>query len=106
MTGTKPGYNSVTRTSAGTTAGGRGLPDAGRTSALLRLSGKAKVGKTLTRHVRSPDCPAADATLHYAWYAGQSKAIKPKANGRHAEAEERSSAGKRIRVLVSVTVPG
>ena len=98
VTGTKPGYKSVTRASAGTSAvAARAIPDSECT---VRIGGRAKVGKRLTATVIG--CPTG-TTLRYAWYAG-SKPIK----GADAASYKlkRGQLGKRIKVLVSITAPG
>ena len=98
VTGSKPGYNSVTRTSAGTTAvTARALCD---DQCTVDLTGRAKVGKKLKARV--DDCPAG-ATIHYAWYAG-GKLIRGADAATHKL--KRKQAGKRIKVLVSISAPG
>ena len=98
VTGSKAGFNSVTKASAGTSAvSALSLVDSDCT---VTLGGRAKVGRTLKSSVS--ECPA-NATLHYAWYAG-GKQI----SGAHGATYQlkRKHAGKRIKVLVSITVPG
>jgi hypothetical protein len=98
VTGSKPGYSSVTRTSVGTAAvAAASLSIAQGT---VGLAGKAKVGKTLTARVRQ--CPAG-ATIRYVWYAG-GKQIK--GADRATFDLKRKQAGKRIKVMVSVSLPG
>jgi hypothetical protein len=97
VTGSKPGYHAVSRTSAGTSAQARSIAD---TACTVTLTGKAKVGKKLKAHVTG--CPAG-ASLHYAWYAG-SKQISG-ADGA-AYKLKRRQARKKIKVLVSVSAPG
>jgi hypothetical protein len=98
VTGTKPGYHPVTRTSAATAPVQPGtLADS---QCVLRLAGKAKVGKKLS--IRLSACPAG-ATLRYQWYAG-TKLIAG-ANGATLKLKAKY-AGKRIGALVTVSLPG
>ena len=98
VTGSKPGYNSVTRTSAGTTAvAAVALPD---NRCTVQLGGRAKVGWKLKAQLA--DCPAG-ATIHYAWYAG-GKLIRGADAATYTLKPKQS--GKRIKVLVSITAPG
>ena len=97
VTGTKPGYHPVTRTTATTAVAAASLADG---QCAVAVTGKAKVGKTLTGAVEN--CPAG-ATIHYAWYAG-SKAIKGATGATYKL--KKKQAGKRIKLMVSVTLPG
>ena len=98
VTGTKAGYNTVTRTSAPTgLVQARNLVDS---DCAVDIKGKAKIGKTLRSSVSA--CPAG-ATLRYQWYAG-SKPIKG-ANAATFKIK-RKQLGDRLRVLVTVELPG
>ncbi len=98
VTGSKAGYNSVTRTSAPTGAvQPRSLGDS---DCAVDIRGKAKVKKTLRSVVSA--CPAT-ASLRYQWYAG-SKPIKG-ANAATFKIK-RKQLGLRLRVLVTIEVPG
>jgi hypothetical protein len=98
VTGSRAGYSSVTRISGGTTAvAAAPLAD---TQCVVKVTGKAKVGKKLTTSVSG--CPAG-ATLHYSWYAG-SKLIAGADQARLTL--KKKQLGKKIQVLVSVSVPG
>ena len=98
MTGTKAGYNTVTRTSAPT---GAVQPRSfGVSDCVVDLKGKAKVGKTLRSSVSA--CPAG-ATLRYQWYAGS----KPLNGANSATLKLRKKQlGLRLRVLVTVERAG
>ena len=98
VTGSKTGYNSVTRTSAPT--GAVQARSLGSSDCAVDIKGKAKVGRTLRSSVSA--CPAG-ATLRYQWYAG-SKPIK-RANAATYKIRKKQL-GLRLRVLVTVEVPG
>jgi hypothetical protein len=98
VTGTKPGYTTVTWTSAATAAvQAASLADSACTVA---VSGKAKVGKKLAATVGS--CPAG-ATVIYAWIAGGDQ-IDGATGSRYKI--KKAQAGKKIKVRVTVSVPG
>ena len=98
VTGSKPGYHPVTRTSVGTAAvAAASLSDAQCT---VDLTGRPQVGKKLTARVKN--CPAG-ATIRYVWYAG-GKQISD-ADGATYKLR-RKHVGKRIKVLVSVSLSG
>jgi hypothetical protein len=98
VTGSKSGYNAVTRTSAPTGAvQSRSL---GSSACGVDIKGKAKVGRTLRSSVSV--CPAG-ATLRYQWYAGN-EPIK-RANAATYTIKKKQL-GLRLRVLVTVEVPG
>ena len=97
MTGSRTGYNSVTRTSAPTGAvQPRSLGDS---DCAVVIRGKAKVGKTLRSSVS--DCPAG-ATLRYQWFVGNNP-IK----GANAATYtiKKKQIGGRLRLLVTVEAP-
>ena len=98
VTGSKAGYTSVTRASAGTAAvAAAALPD---TECTVTVGGQAKVGKRLKAQVAG--CPPG-TTVRYAWYAGS----KPVKGADAATYKLRTAqAGKRIKVLVSIEAPG
>ncbi len=98
VTGSKPGYNSVTRTSAPTRAvQARSLGDS---DCGVAIKGKARVGRTLRSSVSN--CPAG-ATLRYQWYAGN-QPIKGANSATYKI--KRKQLGLRLRLLVSVEMPG
>ena len=98
MTGSKAGYNSVTRTSAPT--GAVQPRSLGVSDCAVDIKGKAKVGKTLRSSVTA--CPAG-ATLRYQWYAGSNRVNG--ANSANLKIRKKQL-GIRLRVLVTVEVPG
>ena len=98
VTGSKAGYNAVTRTSAPT--GAVQPRSLGSSACGVDIKGKAKVGKTLRSSVSA--CPAG-ATLRYQWYAGN-EPIK-RANAATYTIKKKQL-GLRLRVLVTVEVPG
>ncbi|HCB03592.1 MAG TPA: hypothetical protein DEQ43_04970 [Nocardioides bacterium] len=98
VTGTKTGYDPLTRTSASTAPVAALSLAAGQCT--VAVSGKARVGKRLAAVVAS--CPAG-ASPGYQWYAGKA-AIKG-ASGATLKLKAKQ-AGKRIKVVVTVTVPG
>lgn len=97
VTGAKPGYASVTRTSAATDV--VALQTFGSTAVVI-LEGQAKVGKKLTALVGafSPD-----ATITYQWFAG---AQVVKSGPGDTLKLKRGLKGKRIKVVVNVSQPG
>ena len=98
VTGSKPGYHPVTRASLGTAP--VAAASLGANQCTVDLKGRAKVGKKLT--AKLVDCPAG-ATLRYVWYAG-TKRIKGATGATYKI--QGPMAGKRIKVLVSVSLPG
>lgn len=93
VTGTKPGYTAVTRTSVATAAVARATFAAARAT----VAGALTVGTTLTAKVAG----AKGATVTYGWKAG------PKKVGSAAKVKlTKAMAGKRITLTVTLTAPG
>ena len=98
VTGSKAGYNAVTRTSAPT---GVVQPrKLGVSACDVVIKGNAEVGKTLRSWVTA--CPAG-ATLRYQWYAGNQPINRANAA---TFTIKRKQLGLRLRVLVTVEVAG
>jgi uncharacterized repeat protein (TIGR01451 family) len=97
VTGSKPQYSSVARTSAGTD-----LVSAATfgQNAVVVLDGQAKVGKKLTAQIGSF---SPDATMNYRWFVG-SEVVK--SGPGDTLKIKRSMKGKRIKVVVDVSQPG
>ena len=98
MTGSKAGYSADTWTSAPT--GAVQPRSLGSSACGVEIKGKAKVGRTLRSSVSV--CPAG-AALRYQWYAGN-EPIK-RANAATYTIKKKQL-GLRLRVLVTVEVPG
>jgi len=97
VTGAKPGYNSVTRTSAATDV--VDLASQGNNLS-VNLSGLAKVGKKLTAE---PGTFPASATITYQWFVGSDVV---KSGPGDSLKVKKSMKGKKIKVVVNVVQPG